>query len=283
MKYFQGCHKCMHKYPFAIRLAGFGPDERPRLANTLAKAPVAGPGYFCLLEDSLQDPDLTIANGDDLKALAHLMANPPTALEPAIVIGNVALDFPYPRLGRPLELPRLFGLVDELLQRRAEAQAQLTARGLPFMTERRRRPRLDLDVTDPAEYVKRRKPPIKGAVLIIDKSGALRDHMATLIGESMAVEWTDTAAAAVRLCEETAVSVVFVNTSTPGIDPYGLAAAIKAQRNGARIAVVLLVGPSFHYHSLRAKAAGVRGILDKPIADRHIVATLKRLMSYPLS
>jgi CheY-like chemotaxis protein len=272
----------MHKYPFAIRLTGFGPEERPRLANTLAKAPVDGPGYFCLLEDSLQDPDLTIANGDDLKSLARLMASPPTALEPAIVVGDAALEFPYPRLTRPLELPRLFGLLDELLQRRAEAQAQLTARGLPFITERRRQPRLDLDVTDPADYKKRRKPPIKGAVLIIDKSGALRDHMATLIGESIPVEWTDTAATAVKLCEETAVSVVFINTSTPGIDPYGLTAAIKAQRNGERIAVVLLVGAAFHYHSLRAKAAGVRGILDKPVADRHIVATLKRLMSFPL-
>ncbi|MEJ7805654.1 MAG: response regulator [Telluria sp.] len=272
----------MHKYPFAIRLAGFCPEERPRLANILAKAPVDGPGYFCLLEDSLQDPDLTIANGDDLKALARLMATPPTALEPAIVVGNGTLDFPYPRLERPLELARLFGMLGELLQRRAEAQAQLTARGLPFITERRRQPRLDLDVTDPAEYEKRRRPPIKGAVLIVDKSGALRDHMAALIGESIPVEWTDTAATAVRLCEETAVSVLFINTSTPGIDPYGLTSAIKAQRSGERIAVVLLVGASFHYHSLRAKAAGVRGILDKPVADRHIVATLKRLMSFPL-
>ena len=272
----------MHKYPFAIRLTGFGPEERPRLANILAKAPVDGPGYFCLLEDSLQDPDLTITNGDDLKSMARLMVTPPTALEPAIVVGDAVLEFPYPRLARPLELPRLFGMLGELLQRRAEAQAQLTARGLPFITERRRQPRLDLDVTDPAEYVKRRKPPIKGAVLIIDKSGALRDHMATLIGESIPVEWTDTAATAVKLCEETAVSVVFINTSTPGIDPYGLSAAIKAQRNGTRIAIVLLVGAAFHYHSLRAKAAGVRGILDKPVADRHIVATLKRLMSFPL-
>jgi PleD family two-component response regulator len=119
-------------------------------------------------------------------------------------------------------------------------------------------------------------------VLIVDKSGALRDHMATLIGDAMAVAWTDSAATAVRLCDETAVSVVFINTSTPGIDPYGLSSAIKAQSSGARIVVVLLVGASFHYHSLRARAAGVRGILDKPVADRHLVATLKRLMSYPL-
>jgi CheY-like chemotaxis protein len=272
----------MHKYPFAIRLTGFGPEERPRIANALAKAPVSGPGYFCLLDDSLQDPDLTLANGDDLKSLARLMATPPTALEPAIVVGNAVLDFPYPRLERPLDMPRMFDMLDELLQRRNEAQAQLTARGLPFFTERRRRPRLDLDVTEPDEYAKRRKPPPTGAVLIIDKVSALRDHVANLAGTRLSIEWTDTAAAAVHLCEETPISLVFINTSTPGIDPYGLTAAIKAQRGGERIAVVWLVGPSFHYHSARAKAAGVRGILDKPVADRHLVATLKKLMSLPL-
>lgn len=273
----------MHKYPFAIRLTGFGPEERPRIANILAKAPLDGPGYFCLLDDSLQDPDLTITNGDDLKSLAHLMATPPTALEPAIVVGNAVLDFPYPRLARPLDLPRMFDMLEEMLQRRAEAIANLTARGLPFITERRRRPRLDLDVTDPADYLKRRKAPPKGAVLVIDKSAALRDHMSRLVGEGrMAIEWTDSAATAVQLCDETAVSLVMINTSTPGLDPYGLTSAIKAQKGGERIAVVWLVGSSFHYHSGRAKAAGVRGILDKPVADRHLVATIKKLMSLPL-
>lgn len=273
----------MHKYPFAIRLTGFDSDERPRLANALAKAPVDGPGYFCLLDDSLQDPDLTITNGDDLKALARLMATPPTALEPAIVVGNAVLDFPYPRLDRPIDLPRMFDMLDELLQRRAEAQGHLTSRGLPFLTERRRRPRLDLDVTDPKEYARRRKPPPKGAVLIVDKAAALRDHMDKLMGEGkLSIEWTDSAATAVRLCEETPVSLVLVNTSTPGIDPYGLTAAIKAQRGGERIAVVLLIGSAFHYHSPRAKAAGVRGVLDKPVADRHLVAIMKKLMSLPL-
>lgn len=272
----------MHKYPFAIRLTGFGPEERPRIANALAKAPVDGPGYFCLLEDSLQDPDLTITNGDDLKSMATLLARPPTALEPAIVVGNAVLEFPYPRLTRPLDLARLFDMLDELLQRRNEAQAALAARGLPFITERRRNARLDLDVTDPKDYAKRRKPAPSGAVLLVDKGGALRDHMAMLAGTRVAIEWTDSAATAVRLCDETPVALVMINTSTPGIDPYLLSAAIKALRSGQRIAVVLLVGPTFHYLSARGRAAGVRGILDKPVADRHLVATLKKLLSLPL-
>jgi len=273
----------MHKYPFALRLTGFGPEERPRIANSLAKAPLEGPGYFCLLDDSLQEPDLTMTNGDDLRSLARLMAMPPTALAPAIVVGNAVLDFPYPCLQRPLDLARMFAMLDELLQRRAEAMANLTARGLPFITERRRQPRLDLDVTDPAQYQQRRKAPPTGAVLIIDKSSALRDHVSRLMGEGrMSVEWTDSAATAVRLCDETPVSLLLVNTSTPGIDPYGITSAIKALKGGARIAVVLLVGSSFHYNCAKAKAAGVRGILDKPVADRHLVGTLKKLMSMPL-
>lgn len=273
----------MHKYPFAVRLAGFDPDERPRLANALAKAPGDGPGYFCLLDDSLQDPDLVIANGDDLKSLARLLAAPPTALQPALVIGDAVLEFPYPRLSRPVDLGQLYALLDELLHRRIEAQVQLTSRGLPLLTERRRKPRLDLDITDPKVYEKRRRPPPAGAVLIVDKSSVLRDHIEQLMGPGrMTIEWTDTAAAAIRLCEETAVSLVLVNTSTPVIDPYGLTAAIKAQRGGERVAVVLLCGPGFHYHSARARAAGVRGMLDKPVADQHLVNTLKKLLSLPL-
>jgi CheY-like chemotaxis protein len=273
----------MHKYPFAVRLAGFDPDERPRLANALAKAPGDGPGYFCLLDDSLQDPDLIIANGDDLKAMARVMAVPSTALDPVIVIGDPAPEFPYPRLARPLNLGLLYSMLDELLQRRAEAQAQLTSRGLPLLTERRRKPRLDLDVTDPADYIKRRKAPPTGAVLIVDKNAALRDHLDLLTGRGrMSIEWTDSAATALHLCEETAVALVLINTSTPVIDPYGLTAAIKSQKGGERIAVVLLVGPHFHYHVVRAKAAGVRGMLDKPVADRHLIALLKKLLSMPL-
>lgn len=276
------CQNCMHKYPFAIRLTGFGPEERPRIANALAKAPVDGPGYFCLLEDSLQDPDLTITNGDDLKALARLMATAPTALEPAIVVGNAMLDFPYPRLERPFDWQRMFGMMEELLQRRNEAMAQLTARGLPLLTERRRSPRLDLDVTDPAEYAARRKAPPTGMVLVVDKSAALRDHLTTLMGPRVTIEWTDTAAGAVEFCDSRPVSLVLVNTSAPAIDPYGLTGAIKSRKGGERTAVVLLVGSSFHYHSVRAKSVGVRGILDKPVADRHFVATFKKLLSLPL-
>ncbi|QNA90454.1 hypothetical protein G4G28_21670 [Massilia sp. Dwa41.01b] len=67
----------------------------------------------------------------------------------------------------------------------------------------------------------------------------------------------------------------------PGIDPYALSRAIKSQAGAGRTAVVLLVGHTFSYDSALARGAGVRGLLDKPVADRNLVAVLQRLAALP--
>jgi CheY-like chemotaxis protein len=270
------------KYPFAVRLLGFEPAESAQILVALAQAPHPGPSYFCLLDDSLQEPDLYIANGDNLKALAALAGASPSPIQPAVIVGQASAELPFAQLARPLDPSTLFDLLARLIEQRAQALALITARGLPFVPERRRRPRLDFDLTDPAVYESRRRAPPSGAILIIDKGGAFRDHVARLVGaRKLSIEWTDSATTAVRLCDETAVSVVMINTSTPGIDPYRLCSAIKALDGAERVAVVFLVGAAFNYDSARARAAGVRGLLDKPVADRHLVAALKKLLSLP--
>jgi CheY-like chemotaxis protein len=70
-----------------------------------------------------------------------------------------------------------------------------------------------------------------------------------------------------------------INTAAPGIDPYDLSRTIKAQEGAGRTAVVLLVGRTFNYDSMRARGAGVRGLLDKPVGDRSLVCMLQRLTS----
>lgn len=270
------------KYPCAVRLAGFPPLEQASIAATLAQAPPSGPAYFCLLDDSLQEPDLTIANGDDLHAMAALPTNGMAELHPALVVGESMTDHGFPQLPRPVPPEKLFALMASLVARRADAMARIMASGLPFIPERRRSPRLDLDLTDPSEYIMRRRSPSSGAVLIIDKGAAFRDHLARLVAtRRMGVEWTDSAPAALRLCEETPVSVVMVNTAATSIDPYQLCSAIKRQDTGSRIAVVLMVSCSYPYDSARARACGVRGLLDKPIPDRALVGALQRLLSLP--
>jgi CheY-like chemotaxis protein len=268
------------RFPFGVRLIGFSPGETAQITAALAQAPAGGPAYSCLLEASLQEPDFFIGNGDDLKAIADLVASSPGAVQPALVIGRAPADVSFPQLARPIDPQRLCELMGKLVDQRADAVAALSARGMPVVPERRRGLRLDLDLTDPAEYAAQRQAPLDGAVLILDQRGALRDHIARLLGKGgRPVEWTDSPVAVCRLCEETPVALVLINTSMPGIDPYEVCARIKAMPEGERVAVVLLVGPSAPYDPARGAQAGVRGILDKPVADRHLLGALKRLLS----
>ncbi|MBQ5965245.1 response regulator [Massilia sp. ZL223] len=292
------------RYPFTVRLIGFSPAESTQLETLLAQAPELGPSYFCLHDDSLQEPDLYIADGGNPAALARLCCLPPCALQPILLIGGDGASSRR-TLPRPVDPARLCETLAELLDTRVQALAELTARGECSQPERRRRPRLEPDTEAPEFYQRMRQGPPDGAVLIIDKGGAFRDHVAYVVGTKLGgappgqhgsgppgcgrsgggrpVEWTDSSRAAVRLCDETPVSLVMINTCAPGIEPYSLSSAIKSQQGAGRTAVLFLVSQSFKYDSLRARDAGVRGLLDKPVADRHLVATFQKLLALPTS
>jgi CheY-like chemotaxis protein len=290
------------RYPFTVRLVGFAPAECAQLESLLAQAPSPGPSYFCLHDDSLQEPDLYIADGANPAALARLSCLPPGALQPILLVGGEGASSRR-TLPRPLDPASLYDALAELLDTRVQALAALHARGERCLPERRRRPRLEPDAEAPDYYARLRQGPPDGAVLIIDKGGAFRDHVARVVANTISntlgtapsaaphpsgtsafgrpVEWTDSSRAAVRLCDETPVSLVMINTCAPGIEPYSLSSAIKSQDGAGRTAVLFLVGQSFKYDSLRARDAGVRGLLDKPVADRHLLATFQKLLALP--
>ncbi len=271
------------KYPFSVRLIGFSPVESGQLAALLAQAPASGPAYSCLHDDSLQEPDLFLANGDELPALARLATLNPSAIQPAAIIGDAAVDLPLPRLRRPLRPDCVFPVLAGMVEQRADALANVTSVGWPSVPERRRRERIDFDLTDQSVYTSKRRAPQTGAVLVVDQGEVLRERVVRLLGKrKLPVESCDSAAQALRLCREQPVSVVLVNGSAPGIDPYGLCSAIKGLPGGAKVAVVFLVDAAFPYNSVRARAAGARGLLDKPVADRHLLGALQKLLSLPL-
>jgi CheY-like chemotaxis protein len=230
------------------------------------------------LEESLQEPDVFLANGDDPVALARLETARPGPLQPALVLGGDG-DGQYPRVPRPFDAASLHAALAVLMHQR-EQQLAMLANGGTLPADRRRHPRVEAD--DGHHWDGSRQSAPCGAVLIIDKGGAFRDHVAEVLGaRKLPIEWTDSGPAAVRLCDETPVSLVMINTSTPGIDPYALCSAIKCQDGAARTAVIFLVSQSFHYDSVRARDAGVRGLLDKQVADRHLLAALHKLLSLP--
>lgn len=263
------------KVPTAVSLLGFGQQEAAHLAALLAAAPRSGPLYARLHDDSLQEPDIVLASGANPAALACVDGM--RCAPPALVIGG-PVHGAYDHLALPVDPPRLYEAMLHLLIERRRALALLRARGQPVLAERRRRPRLGPQAGCAAE----RRPPRDGKVLIVDKGGAFRDHLAGLVGaRGLAIAWTDSAPMAVRLCDETKVALAMINTAAPGIDPYNLSRTIKAQEGAGRTAVVLLVGRTFSYDSTLARGAGVRGLLDKPVGDRSLVCMLQRLASLP--
>ncbi len=275
---------------FTVRAIGFDPHETARLAALLADVPGAGPSYSCLHADSLQEPDLLIVNGDSPVALARLACRPPDALQPALVIrGADTAPATAPNTCRWASLPRpidhlaLHHILAELFDTRVHALAQQGGRARRVMAERRRRPRLAPDRETPAFYTRLRRGPVDGAVLIVDQECGLRNQVARVLEpRRIEVEWTDSLCAAVRLCDETAISLVLINTAAAGIEPYGLCSSIKSREGAERTPVVFLVEQSFHYDSARARLAGARGLLETPVAGRHLMLTFQKLLDLPV-
>lgn len=268
------------RYPFAVRLVGFPPDAAHALAQGLQRAPKDGPGYHCLSEDSLQDPDIYLANGTELKALAAIASLAAGDVRPALVLGATDVALPYPNLPLPVQWNALYAELARLVARRAEVLAGLSASGAPLVPERRRRERLDLDLTDPAEYARMRKPRLQGAVLCVDANPAFSEEL----GKSLRKFRTETAwavdgVAALAICRQRPVAVVLLDFAAPIIDHYLLCAQLRSDlSHGAAPEVVFLVSRPADYDSTRARAAGAAGMLDKPLAEHHLQSALRKLM-----
>ncbi|CAN7571171.1 response regulator [Pseudoduganella sp. LjRoot289] len=278
------------RFPFAVRLIGFPEAQAEALAAALEGAPQtgSGPAYFCLSGDSLQEPDLIIANGTDLAALAALAALSQGDTRPVLLIGAPYMALPYPNLRVPYEDDSLYAELAQLVERRADALARLAGAGLPPLPERRASERLDFDLTDPADYAAMRRPgkDRRGAVLVVDRNARFSEHVAKLLKPyNIASLWASDEASALAACADAPqmaapVAVVLINTSLPDIDPYALCAALRAQAGQAEgvPAVVFLVSRGYAYDSARAGAAGAAGLLDKPVSDATLRAVLKKLM-----
>jgi CheY-like chemotaxis protein len=267
------------KRPLAIRLIGFDAAETARLEIGLAVKRANAPAYYALHEDNLRDPDLFVVNGGDLKALAKISYLCPGDIRPALLLGAPLVAVPHPSLATPYQWPQLLAALDKLVQKRSEALARLDAAGMIAVPERRRRERLDIDLTEPGEYEAMRRKPAEGGVLVVDKAAVLRDHLAgVLIRHKLTVGLAGDAMTATDYCSRFRVAAVLINTSTPGIDAYALCRTIRDDNPKRAFAMILLAGKSFDYDAAKARAVGCDGFLGKPLAPRHLLAALGKFL-----
>jgi CheY-like chemotaxis protein len=269
-------------FPFAVRLIGFSVIEAKFIESIFAGEQGRGYGYFRLMEDNLQDPDLYVVNASDLRALASLSDLHPSAIRPALLVGAPNLSLPYPYVRRPLQSEQLLEELDKLIEKRADALSKLEASDIVTVPERRRRNRLDVDLTDPSVYERMRRTPVQGGILVVDKSPALRDFLNKILNpKNMTVDWVDSEEVAASVCRQRKISTVLINTSTPNVDPYRLCDLIKKWNPDEKTTVIFLVGKNFSYDPTRARHVGYDGFLNKPLASHHLMSALKKFL--PLS
>jgi PleD family two-component response regulator len=92
------------------------------------------------------------------------------------------------------------------------------------------------------------------------------------------MEWVIDEVRAVEICKQRPVSVVMINTSTPGVDPYRLCRAVKEKNSRIKIVVIFLIGKPAEYDLERANHVGADGFLIKPLASQHLVSALKKFL-----
>jgi CheY-like chemotaxis protein len=270
----------MNNFPFAVRLIGFEKPEEDFFDACFDSEQGKGYGYFRLDEKNLQDPDLYVANALNLKALLALENHRPSDVRPAMLVGRPVMDLPYPHIERPINSARFFDVMDSLVEKRADALSRLEASDIVSVPEKRRNERFDIDLTDPASYEKlRSQVPQEGGVLVIDRNPALKEYLGELLAkQQVPVAWTDNEMDAIELCTRQQISVVLLNTSAPGIDPYRLCWGIKDKDEPFRIAMVFMVSKPFEFDREQAAFVGVDGFVIKPIASHHLISVLKKLM-----
>jgi len=270
----------IQSFPFAVRLIGFSSPEAERIDAAFTAEQGKGYGYFRLMDDNLQDPDLYLVDAAELKALVTLSDLAPNDVRPALLVGTPETALPYACIERPLRLSGLFEALDTLVEKRADALSRLGASGVVTVPERRRRDRVDLDLTDPAEYTRMRaKLPVNGGILIVDKNPAFRTYLSDLLmHHNMPVAWAGDEAKAADMCAQQSMAVVMINTATPGIDPYRLSKAIKQATRVEKTTVIFLLSKPVIYDVELARSAGVDGYLNKPVASHHLLTVLKKFL-----
>jgi CheY-like chemotaxis protein len=270
----------VQNFPFAVRMIGFAEDEAKTIAANFTEEPGKSYGYFHLQDDNLQDPDLYLVNADELKALVTLSDLTPSAVRPALLVGRPHVELPYPCLDRPLRRHQLLDALDELVEKRADALSRLNASGVVSVPERRRRDRLDHDLTEPGEFERMRVRGLSdGGILIVDKNPAFRAFVAELLAKyDLPIAWVSDENKAIHQCSEQNFALVLINTATPGIESYGLCEEIKQVSALESIAVVFLVREPFVYDPERARKTKVDGFMNKPVASHHLISVLKKFI-----
>lgn len=225
-------------------------------------------------EDDLLDPDLYRIKMDAPGARESLERLRPGPARPALLISAQPMESPHRVLQGPVDKTRLLAALEQLIVVRAEALARLPAAEVVQVPERRRQ----LPPEPMPEALRSRRQALVGGVLVVDRDPEFAHALTSLVAaRRLRVDRANEHRSAVILCKQFPVSLVIVNTATPGLDPYKLCGSIKAESAGS-VRVIFLVGRYFSYLPDLARASGCDGFVNKPLSNRQLDSLLHRFL-----
>lgn len=143
-----------------VELLGFPPSQVELFATTLGAAPDA-PFVYRVMSGASEIADAFIVNADSVRAMVALQLRCPDNARPAILIGHHAWDTAWPLIDPSWVWSELFRTLNRSMTlafdlRHTFSDHRPKRDRWPYV-DRRRRGRLDLDLTEPDIYAAMRR------------------------------------------------------------------------------------------------------------------------------
>jgi two-component system chemotaxis response regulator CheY len=116
-------------------------------------------------------------------------------------------------------------------------------------------------------------------VLIVDDSKSIRNEVADILTRSgfVVLEAADGGEALACLAEQSEVSLVVLDVNMPGMNGLDVLERIQSEHKDRNLPVLMLTTEAERSLVERAKRAGAKGWLLKPIKPEVLVSTVTRL------
>lgn len=298
---------------YSIELIGFGAADKAVIQAALALSLDRAMRYVEHL-DIDRRADLFLANADELSALVALSGKAPDTMHPAVLIGADSQGLDWPRIVRPIRWLDLFETLDSCLNR-AVIQRSVAQTATPTSwphVDRRRRPRLDMDLTAPAEYLDMRSAlnstsagvlgpvtvlpewltpaPVESAVNSPAPWPAPAAARALVVGEcseakeafllqcadaALVVDEAESGLKALDLLERHAYRWMIADRHLADMDVFELCRRAAMQLHAPSPVIVIVGGDDGRVERMRASLSGCTSLLVGPVTQGHLQSVLR--------
>lgn len=266
---------------FVLEMRGFSDAEKNMLASTFR---LTGRREIAYVEPTVGEnrTDIYLINADNPEALNELInrdIGAPNAHSPAVVIGRVPVETPWPFVAKPIHWMRLFENLDGEMQRALRERSARNSANENWDGATLRRSS-DQKVATSQEVV---ETPVRETVLVVDDSATVRAFMRIKLSPfQFDVDFAETGEQAVEKAIAKAVdkpyNCIFLDIMMPGIDGYEVCKKIKSNNNTKQSAVVMLTSKSSIIDKLRANWSGCDAFLSKPVGEDDLLATIAKFL-----